>query len=196
MDVQEAIAARHSVRKFSPEPVSADAVREIIKAARLAPSGCNAQPWKFYAVTGRTMREKLKAAKAFQQDFVYDAPAIIVCCGLPDSYSGRHGGEYQIREGSVPEDSRARAEMFSVVEGKAVLRTVRDVSIAAAFMVLRATELGLGTCFIGLINEAVLHQVLGIPDEWVIPFVVIAGHARENIARRPRKALEDIFISN
>jgi nitroreductase len=197
MDVQEAVASRRSIRKFTSEPVPAGYVREMIEAARLAPSGCNAQPWKFYAVTDKDAdtRKKFKTAQAFRQDFVYSAPVIIICCGQPDAYSGRHGGEQQIQEGSIPKDSKARAEMFSIVEGKAMLRTFRDVSIAAAFMVLRATELGLGTCFIGLINEPALHEVLGIPDDWVIPFTVIAGYPQGNVAQRPRKALEEIFAS-
>jgi nitroreductase len=192
MDVREAIARRRSIRKFSTQRVSDEAVTELIEAARLAPSGCNVQPWTFIVVRDGAVIEDLRAHKAFRQNFVYAAPLIIVCCGDPKAYRGKLGGEGQVEEGSVPGDEKARAEMFSIVEGKEDLRTVRDVSIASAFLVLRATELGLGTSFIGLIDDRALQKVLGIPDDWVIPFAVIAGHPLESPKQRPRKQLKDI----
>ena len=112
-----------------------------------------------YIIDNKQVVEKLREKKAFRQDFVYSAPVIIVCCGDPNAYIGKHGGEYQIKEGSVPKDEKKREELFSVLKGKELLRVDRDISIASAFMVLRATELGLGTSFIGLINESVLSII-------------------------------------
>lgn len=193
MEVKRAIETRRSVRRYVKKAVSEEVINEIVDAARLAPSGCNAQPCRFYIINSEKIVEKLRERKAFRQDFVYSAPAIIVCCGDSHAYSGKLGGEYQVKEGSVPKDEKKRKELFSVLEGKEVLRVVRDVSIASAFMVLRATELGLGTSFIGLIDELVLREVLGIPDDFVIPFVLIAGYYEGDIPARPRKTLEEII---
>jgi nitroreductase len=194
MDVKEAIRIRRSIRTYEDRGVPPDVVAELLDAARLAPSGCNAQPWRFFVVRDRQTVETLRAQKAFQQAFVYSAPVIIVCCGDPRTYAGKHGADYQVAEGSVPEDAEARQEMFSIVEGKQMVRTVRDVSIASAFMVLRATELGLGTSYIGLINEAVLRTVLGIPEDLVIPYVVTVGYTPEIPPSRPRKELDDLVL--
>jgi nitroreductase len=193
MEVKDAINKRRSIRKYGSEPVADEIIKEIIEAARLAPSGCNAQPWRFYVINKKQTLEHLKAKKAFRQNFVYSVPVIIVCCGDPDTYSGKHGGEYQVEEGSVPKDEKARKELFSIVEGQELLRTVRDVSIASAFIVLRATELGLDTSFIGLINEPVLHEVLHIPENFVIPFVLLAGYSQNAVPQRPRKPLQEIL---
>ncbi len=51
LTVKEAIEQRRSVRKFKPDPVPAEDITELLNAARLAPSGCNAQPWRFKIVT-------------------------------------------------------------------------------------------------------------------------------------------------
>jgi len=193
MKVKDAIEKRRSVRKYSDETVSEKVISEIVDAGRLAPSGCNAQPWKFYIINDKEVIEKLREKKVFRQDFVYSAPVIIVCCGDTNAYMGKYGGEYQAREGSVPKGKKAKKELFSILEEKKSLRTVRDVSIAAAFMVLKATELGLGTSFIGLVNESALREVLCIPDSFVIPFVLITGYYCGNIPQRPRKSLKEIM---
>jgi nitroreductase len=192
MEVQQAIAARRSIRAFSDRPVPGDAIEQMLNAGRLAPSGCNAQPWRFVAVHEPAVIQALGRRKAFRQKFVSGAPLIVVCCGDPAAYKGKYGGEGQVEEGSVPADEGARREMFSTVEGREVLRTVRDVSIAAAFMVLRATELGLGTCFVGLIDEGVLREVLGLPAGLVVPFVVAAGYPARVPPPTPRKSLHQI----
>ena len=50
MDVKEAIVRRRSIRRYDTRPVPEDAIKALLEAARLAPSGCNAQPWRFYVV--------------------------------------------------------------------------------------------------------------------------------------------------
>ncbi|MCP4599868.1 MAG: hypothetical protein GY847_04885 [Proteobacteria bacterium] len=194
MDVKEAIGKRRSIRKYEDRAVSEDIISELLDAARLAPSGCNAQPWRFCTIDDNEIVEKLRKRDAFRQGFVYRAPIIIVCCGDPSAYVGKHGGEYQVKEGSVPADADKRKEMFSIVEGKEMVRAVRDVSIASAFLVLRAQELGLGTSYIGLIDENVLKDVLGIQADFVIPFVITAGYFPKNPSERPRRSLDQITI--
>ncbi len=196
MDLKEAISSRISVRVYDGREIPDDVVKSILDAARLAPSGCNAQPWRFRVVRDSETIEELKRREAFPQAFVYKAPLIIVCCGDPDAYIGRYGGENQVEDGSVPEDPGERKALFSIVEGKNAARALRDVSIASAFMVLRATGLGLGTSYIGLINEKVLRSVLAIQERMIIPFIITVGYAALNTSssRTPRKELSEILI--
>ena len=195
MDVKDAIGKRRSIRQYGNASVPQDVITEVLDAARRAPSGCNAQPWRFVVVQDRETVEMLRRHDAFPQSFVYSAPVIIVCCGDPAAYAGKYGGENQVAEGTVPEDAEQRKAMFDIVEGKAVVRTIRDVSIASAFMVLRATELGLGTSYIGLINEEALRTVLAIPEGLLILFVVLMGYTAYAPLGTPRKALDDIMIA-
>jgi len=194
MDVKDAIHKRRSVRRYDDTAIPPEVIAEVLDAARRSPSGCNAQPWRFLVVQDREIIEALKQHEAFPQSFVYSAPVIIVCCGDPAAYAGKYGGENQIAEGTVPGDPDERKAMFSILEGKNLERTIRDVSIASAFMVLRATELGLGTSYIGLINEAALRTVLALKQDLIIPFVVIMGYTTQALPGTPRKALEDITI--
>lgn len=194
MDVKEAIERRRSIRKYEEKTVPKDLIRELMNAVRLAPSGCNAQPWRFGAIDDPTTMNTLKERGAFRQNFVYRAPLVFVCCGDPQAYLGKHGGEYQVAEGSVPGDPDERREMFSIVDGKESLRAIRDVSIASAFLVLRAEELGLGTSYVGLIDELVLKDVLGIPSRYVIPFVITAGYYPAAPSPRPRRDLDEIIL--
>lgn len=60
MTVTEALRARISTREFRSTPLSETIVREILDAARWAPSGGNLQPWKVIAVTGKE-REAVSA---------------------------------------------------------------------------------------------------------------------------------------
>ena len=61
MDVESAIRGRRSVRKYRPDPVPEDTIREILDEARWAPSWANTQPWTIYVVLGGPL-EKIKAA--------------------------------------------------------------------------------------------------------------------------------------
>ncbi len=194
MDVKDAIRNRRSIRQYDGMKVPPHVIAKVLDAARCAPSGCNAQPWRFLVVQDRETIAALKQREAFPQSFVYNAPVIIVCCGDPAAYAGKYGGENQVEEGTVPEDPDERKKMFSILEGKNVERAIRDVSIASAFMVLRATELGLGTSYIGLINELALRTVLGIPENLIVLYAVIMGYTAHTPLDTPRMALKDIVI--
>jgi nitroreductase len=149
MNVIDAIRERRSIRKYQNKDVPKGAVRDIIEAARLAPSGNNAQPWKFIVLRKEEI-EKLKGV--FPQDFVYTAPVIIVCSGCPDYYKSKDKDDLN--------ETRAN----------------RDVSIASGFMVLRATELGLGTCYIGWLDRKKIKKALKIPENHVVPFAITLGY--------------------
>jgi nitroreductase len=57
VNVSEAVASRMSCRAFLDAPVSGDVVREILDAARRAPSGGNLQPWWVFALAGLPLEE-------------------------------------------------------------------------------------------------------------------------------------------
>lgn len=174
MDVKEAIQKRRSIRKYQDRGIPEKILMELIEAARMAPSGNNAQPWRFKIVTYQEDREKLRENHIFKQDFVYTAPALIVCCADPRMYPA---GEID-HELDNPNETRA----------------IRDLAIASQNMVLRATELGLGTCYIGWTDKKKIKSVLNIPKEYIIPYVITVGYAAESPKQRPRNKIEDIVF--
>ena len=171
MDVKEAISKRRSIRKYQRKEVPLDLIRELIDAARLAPSGSNVQPCRYYLVKDSETKEKLRENRIFHQDFVYQAPALIVCCSDIRSYSQGIKGWSEENE----------------------VRALRDLSIASAFLVLRATELGLATCYVGWMKKDKIKDVLDIPRHYLVPFVIAVGYANEQPKPLPRKSIDEVF---
>lgn len=174
MNVEKAIRDRRSIRKYKSEEVSEEIVNELLEAARLAPSGNNAQPWRFKVINNKTIIERLREEGIFKQDFVYNAPLIIVCCADPEAYP--------------------KAKFESGFDDPYEERAGRDVTIASQNLILRATELGLGTCYVGWMNKPRAKEVLGIPVRFVVPYVITVGYPDEAPDARERKDKEEVVL--
>ena len=83
------------------------------------------------------------------------------------------------------------AEYFEGREGE---RSIRDVAIASSYLVLRATELGLGTCYIGWFDEQGLKTTLRVNNDYVIPFVILLGYPAESPVQTPRKDMTEMLF--
>ena len=172
MDVKKAIEERRSIRKYENREIPDDLLRGVIDSARLAPSGNNTQPSTYYVVRDEETKSKLRENKVFSQDFVYNAPAIIVCCTDPMAY------EKHVKGWDSPNEERA----------------IRDLSIASSFLVLRATELGLGTCYVGWLKGEKIKEILGIPKENLVPYVITLGYPAENPKPTLRKSIDEVLL--
>jgi len=168
MDVKEAIEKRKSIRRFKEKKVPDKIIKEVIDAARRAPSGHNLQPWHFLVVKSKENMLKFKEQNVFKQKEIYEVPIVIVCC-TEESYS--------------PHSIKKHEKEMSLI----------NLSLASAFLVLRATELGLGTCFIAWADKEKLKKILGIPKDTIIPFVIVMGYPNEEPEPRERKKLNEIM---
>jgi nitroreductase len=79
LNTKDAIEQRRSIRRFKPDPIPDEQIMALLDAARLAPSGSNAQPWRFKIVKDQGTKEKLAQA-GYNQAFIADAPVVIICC--------------------------------------------------------------------------------------------------------------------
>ena len=165
MDVFEAISKRRSIRKYKNTPVEEYKLDKILKSARIAPSAANRQEWKFLVVKDKETRENLVDA-ANGQKFLGEAPVTIVAIST---------------------------ESERVMPCGQPAYTV-DLSIAVSFMILEATELGLGTCWLGAYKEDEIKEILNIPEKMRVPAMFTLGYANENPDPRPRKNIEQITI--
>lgn len=164
MNVLSAIQGRRSIRKYSSKPVEEEKLLKVLEAARLSPSARNIQEWRFIVVKDPETREKL--TEVIAQPFVGEAPIILVCCGTETSGLMKCGQP----------------------------RYTIDVSIATAYMILEAYELGLGTCWLGSFDENKVKKVLDIPEEDVrVVSITPLGYPSESPSQRPRKELEEII---
>jgi len=117
-------------------------------------------------------------------------PLIIVYCGNPVDYASFEGVKYQQKEGTLPKNM-SEVQPFTQKPEKKIFK---DLSIASAFTVLRATELGLGTCYVGLINREKIGEKLSIPPHYEIPFVITVGYPAENPKQRKKKELNELIL--
>jgi nitroreductase len=163
MDVFDAISQRSSVRGYKTTDVEEGELKKVLEAARLSPSASNRQDWKFIVVKNKETKRKLAKA-AFGQSFIGEAPVVIVACGT---------------------DSNA------VMACGQPTHTV-DVSIACAFMILQACELGLGTCWIGAFSEDETKKILNIPEHVRVVAVIPLGYPNQTPSQKFRKSLNEI----
>jgi nitroreductase len=163
MDVFTAISQRSSVRAYKPTDVEEDKLKKILEAARLSPSASNRQEWKFVIVKNKETKKKLAKA-AFGQSFIGEVPVVIVACGT---------------------------ETKSIMGCGQPTHTV-DVSIACAYMILQAYELGLGTCWIGAFKEDEVKKILNIPEHVRVVAMTPLGYPNQPPSQKSRKSLDQI----
>jgi nitroreductase len=174
MDFLDLAKTRYSSRMYKPAPVDRDALERCLEAARLAPSACNSQPWKFIVCESDPLRENL-AEQAFSgiysmNAFAKKAPVIIAVVRQSSQYASKLGGMF-------------RGTDFSLL----------DIGMACEHLVLKAAEEGLGTCILGWFNEKNVKKLLDLPFSARVDLLISLGHPAEKAPRpKKRKSLEEI----
>lgn len=200
LTTKDAIQNRRSIRKFKSDPVPKTQLMELVAAAGLAPSGCNAQPWRFKIVEDAQTKQELAKA-AFDQAFVAQAPAVIVCCADLGAYlDGAVSGIQDLgRIGAVADNhveiiiKRANSLVTLPVDQLGP-QIAFNVAIAIEHMVLRALDFGLGTCWIRLLDGPRVNQIFGWDDKLFTVALLPVGYPAEDPPPRKRKPIEDLLI--
>jgi nitroreductase len=173
MDFFDVIRTRRSVRSFKADQVSDEVLGRVLEAGRIAPSGSNRQPWRFVIVKDETLKQRLVPACG-DQEWLAEAPIIVAACGQIFDYNrGCYMGDYSM---------------------------LVDVSIAMTHLVLAARNEGLGTCWIGLFNNAEVKKVLGVPEGWNIVGLTPLGYPKAGekafTEPGPRKSISEIVSTD
>lgn len=178
MSFLELVEKRQSVRKYSNKPVSREVVERCLAAARLSPSACNAQPWKYVVIDDPDLRnqvakETYSTLVAFNK-FALNAPMILVIVLEPANATSQIGGRIKKKE-------------YPLI----------DIGVTASHFCLQAAEEGLGTCMIGWFNEKQIKKILGVPDRRSIGLIITIGYPEnEEIKPKKRKDLKEIVQYN
>lgn len=198
MELFETIARRRSIRHFRPDAVSDELITQVLEAARLAPSGSNAQPWKFVVVRSEEKRRALCEA-AYGQPMFRQAPVVIVALGDRKVFRKwlRRGKEL-VDIGAV--DAEVMQTVGEIYRSRAKEPGGPDRSILAncmiaiAHLTLAATSLGLGTCWVMLMKPGEVATALGLPDAMFPVAMIPLGYADEDPPPRPRYSLDEIAL--
>jgi nitroreductase len=197
VELSDVIAHRRSIRKFRQEDISADTVRLLLDAARLAPSGSNLQPARFIVAQSSAAKEALSRFTPYK--FIVKAAVIFVCCADLTAITTRERRVGELLNEGVFEgvdmdmsDSSAVSPIMDAEAIKAYL--AMNVAIAIEHIVLKAVDLGLGSCWLGRFDRDKVKKFLAL-DESIYPVVLLpVGRPDQSPQARPRFALDKLVL--
>ena len=164
MEFLEAIRERRSIRNFQKKDISQKIVDKLIDALIWAPSAGNLQARKFFFVKDAKLKEDIAAA-ALNQDFIGEAPLVIVGC-TDSRISSRYG------------------------ERGVSLYSIQDVAASIMGMMLVAHENGLGTVWVGAFREEEVFDLLKLPGNLRPVSIVPVGYPVKIPSPPPRVSRE------
>ena len=163
MEFMEVVRRRRSIRAYKSREVEERILKEILEAARWAPSAKNLQMWKFVVVRDPDKKKALAKA-SFDQNFIAEAPLVIAAVALDPGH---------VMSCGVP--------AYAV-----------DLAIAVEHMALAACDKGLGSCWIGAFEQEKVREILGIPSCCKVVALLPIGYPAESPEPPPRKPLSEI----
>lgn len=164
MNLSEIITSRYSVRNYKSTKVEKTLLMEILEAARMAPSAVNYQPWHFIVVQDKKVLTQLY--NCYDRSWFSSAPVIIVACA-------DHSQSW-IRAS----DGKDSADI--------------DLAIAIDHITLKATELGLGTCWVCNFEVNNCADILQLPHNIEPVALIPVGFSNSKQPIKKRKPIEDI----
>lgn len=199
MEFLKVISGRRSIRRFKKETVPDEMIKALLNAARLAPSGGNCQPWRFVIVKKILCIKQL--AKFVPQPFVTRAPLLIVVCVDKNAMSIKYlkeRTEELIKVRSFFLSSRDKLGDFTKKKKFAPEIDLSymnlNVAIAVDHLILRAVDLGLGTCWVMQFDRRGIREVLSLDDRYEPLALLAIGFPAQSPKPRPRLRIKDILI--
>ncbi len=163
------IFERQSCRNFLDDELPEEHLELLLECMRRSPSAGNMQPWRFYVVRDDERKRKL-VASAYGQRFIGDAPVVIVVCALAAESAARYG------------------------ERGATLYCLQDTAAAVQNLLLAATSLGYGSCWIGAFDEAAAAEALALPEGERPVAMVPVGKPGRRGTRTDRRPFAEIVV--
>lgn len=164
MTLDEIILNRTSIRKFTTEVPSKETLTQVIEAARQAPSAVNKQPWRFVVVTHKETLDAIRTS--YPREWIETAQAIIVVIG--DHNQSWHRA-----------DGKDHCDI--------------DIAIATQHIALKATDLGLSTCWVCNFDPQTANRVMNLRQGEEVCVLIPIGYADIEAKPHQRKPLSDIL---
>lgn len=171
METWDAIKGRASVRSYKSEPVSDDTIKAMIEMGTQAPSSGNVQNWEFIIVKEDGLKGQLAEA-AMGQDFVREAPVVLVVCANQDIITPKYG--------------RRGTELYSI----------QNTALAVGNLMLAAYDKGLGTCWVGAFSENDVRRILAIPRNVRPVAIITIGYPKEKQEKPKRRDVKGVMHFN
>jgi nitroreductase len=167
MDLSDAIRNRRSIRSYKKQELSQEAIGQLINSACLAPSAGNVQSWAFVVAQKQETKRMLSSA-AYEQRSLQQASIVIVVCA-----------------------DEKRADESYGLRGR-TLYCIQDTAAAIENILLTASAMGLGTCWIGAFKEEEIRRVINCPPEMRPIALIPVGYPNESPPARPRRPVGEV----
>ena len=160
---------RQSCRDFNDLPLDRKTVEQIVKLARLCPSACNSQPWKMYVVTSQEGLDKTAVALGSNghNKFLNKAKAFVV-----------------LAEKSAVLKPGVKYDSYHFVK--------YDIGELLAYITLTAKSMGVDSCIIGMVDQALIKDAVGLKEGETCNVAVALGYSDCALRTKVRKAEEEI----
>ena len=179
MDAIKMIQERRSVRKYKNEKVDRETMKEIVSISRWAPSWANFQIARYTMVDDEAIIEKLAAdgVKGFSYNIntLKNAKGVAVL-----SFVKGKSGKLDPEKGDYATSKAGNWEAF-------------DAGIACQTFCLAAHAKGVGTCIFGVIDDASISEIVGLPKDETVAALIVYGYPDEKPAPTPRKSVDEIL---
>ncbi len=169
MELTEAIEKRRSIRKFSDKSVPREILTELIRVAALAPTASNLQAWRFVVADDPKL---VRDIDSFSPGLSGKPPVIIAIA-------------------SDLAEAKQRGSKNSLVYG-----LMMDAAMAAENLMLKAADLGLGSCAIKSYNDRAVHKLLKLPDSMRLEILISIGWPEGEPRTPKRKPMEEVLFWN
>jgi len=163
VEFSDLIRKRYSVRDYEGRPVEEEKLQQVLEAGRLAPTAANRQPFQILVLTTAGRGAELR--RIYHRSWFVQAPLLLCICAI-------------------------RAEGWTRVDGK--VYTDVDAAIAMDHMILAATDLGLGTCWVAAFDPGAAREVLGLPPGVEPVAFTPLGYPADQPRAKERKDLSDL----
>lgn len=205
MELSESLKKRASVRSFKEDKVSGKIIKELVKAAGMAPSINNSQPWKFYAVVNKQKLDKMgeavsakinellppkddrkyKSVKNSVEKFstlFLNAPVLIAVASKP----------YKAHVDSILPQTGMTHEEFNVLRN---YPNIQSIGAAVQNLLLTAVNYELGACWLSsmLVARKEIEKIIGIKKPFELTACIAVGYPKGKISPRRKKPLKEIY---
>ena len=176
MELKDCILGRRSIRRYTGEKIPRETLEKIVSLAAYAPSWKNAQPSRYVIVTDKAVIERIAGEAVL--GFAHNASILRNCAALAVQtiLSNRSGYE---RDGTPSTAKGSHWESF-------------DAGVAAQTFCLAAHEQGVGTCILGIFDDAKVAEIIDLPSAQSVACLIPMGYPAERPNAPMRRAAAEL----
>ena len=166
MEFIDVIKERYSVRGYLDKEVEDEKLEYVLNAATIAPTGVNAQPFKVYVIDTKKYAKEL--SEIYGAKWFVEAPYVLCVVAVRNEAWTR------------PWDMKNIADI--------------DATIVMDHIILAATDVGLGTCYIGAFKKYKAHEFLNLDENEEAVLFTPLGYGDAEPRETPRKKLDEFVV--